>query len=40
MYDHTLKVIIVIKTPPYLLKINKRTIKKYLCNNNFVTHFY
>ena len=49
MYDqmgHTLKafiiiiiIIIIIKTPFYLLKINKRTNKKYLCNSNFVTHF-
>ena len=32
--------IIIIKTPFYLLKINKRTNKKYLCNSNFVTYFY
>ena len=44
MYGHTFKafiiIIIIIKTPFYLLKINKRTNKKYLCNSNFVTHFY
>ena len=28
-------IIIIIKTPFYLLKINKRTNKKYLCNSNF-----
>ena len=33
-------IIIIIKTRFYLLKINKRTDKKYLCNSNFVTHFY
>ena len=39
---HTLKafIIIIIKTPFYLLKINKRSNKKYLCNSNFVTYFY
>ena len=39
---HTLKafiIIIIIKTPFYLLKINKRANKKYLCNSNFVTYF-
>ena len=38
---HTFKdfIIIIIKTPFYLLKINKRTNKKYLCNSNFVMHF-
>ena len=41
MYDHTLKAfIIIIKTPFYLLKIIKRTKKKYLCNSNFVAYFY
>ena len=40
MYGHTLKAFIIIKAPFYLLKINKRTNKKYLCNSNFVTHFY
>ena len=46
MYDqmgHTLKafiiIIIIIIIIIYLLKINKRTNKKYLCNSNFVTHF-
>ena len=44
-WGHTLKaftiiIIIIIKTPFYFLKINKRTNKKYLCNSNFVTHFY
>ena len=38
---HTFKAfIIIIKTPFYLLKINKRTNKKYPCNGNFVMHFY
>ena len=38
---HTLKTfIIIIKTPFYLLKINKKTNKKYLCNSSFVTYFY
>ena len=37
---HTFKAFIIIKTPSYLLKINKRTIKKYLCDGNFVMHFY
>ena len=41
---HTLKafiiIIIIIKTSFYLLKINKRTNKNYLCNSNFVTYFY
>ena len=38
-WGHTLKVfiiIIVVKTPFYLLKINKRTNKKYLRNSNFM----
>ena len=29
-----------IKTPFYVLKINKRTNKKYLRDSNFVMHFY
>ena len=29
---HTLKAFIIIKTPVYLLKINKKTNKKYICN--------
>ena len=38
---HTLKAfIIIIKTPFYILKLNKRTNKKYICNRNFVTYFY
>ena len=37
---HTLKAFIIIKTPFYILKINKRTNKKYLCNSNLVTYFY
>ena len=38
---HALKAsIIIIKTPFYLLKINKRTNKKYLCNSNFVTFLF
>ena len=40
MNGHTLKTFIIIKTPFYLLKINKRTNRKYLCNSNFATHFY
>ena len=41
MYDHTLKAFnIIIKTPFYLLKINKRANNKYLCNSNFVAQFY
>ena len=33
---HTFKAfIIIIKTPFYLLKINKKTSKKYLSNSNF-----
>ena len=40
-WGHTLKaIIIIIKTSSYLLKINKRTNKRYICNSNFVTHFY
>ena len=38
--SHTFKVFIIIKTPSYLLKINKRTNKKYLRNSNFEMHFY
>ena len=33
-------IIIIIKTTFYLLKINKRTNIKYLCDSNFVMHFY
>ena len=32
-------IIIIIKTPFYLLKINKRTNKKYLHDSNFEMHF-
>ena len=39
-WGHTFKAFIIIKTPSYLLKINKRTNKKYLCDRNFVMHFY
>ena len=40
-WGHTLKAfIIIIKTPSYLLKVNKRTNKKYLRDSNFVMHFY
>ena len=40
-YGHLFKVfiIIIIKTPFYLLKINKKTNKKYLCDSNFEMHF-
>ena len=31
---------IIIKTPFYLLKIEKSTNKKYPSNSNFVTYFY
>ena len=42
-WGHTLEafiiiIIIIIKTPSYLLKINKRTNKKYLRDSNFVMH--
>ena len=45
---HTLKafviiiiiIIIIIKTPFYLLKINKRTNKKYLCNALLLTYLH
>ena len=38
---HTFKAfIIIIKTPSYLLKIDKRTNKKYLRDSNFEMHFY
>ena len=35
---HSIK--IIIKTLSYLLKINKRTNKKYLCDRNFEMHLY
>ena len=38
---HTLKAfIIIIKTPFYLLKINKRMNKKYLCNALLLAYFH
>ena len=38
---HTFKAFItIIKTLSYLLKINKRTNKKYLCDSNFEMHLY
>ena len=39
-WGHTFKAFItIIKTPFYLLKINKRTNIKYLCDINFEMHF-
>ena len=39
-WGHTFKAfIIIIKTPSYLLKINKRTNKKFLRDSNFEMHF-
>ena len=38
-WGHTLKAFIIIKTPSCLLKISKRTNKKYLCDGNFEMHF-
>ena len=39
-WGHTFKAfIIIIKTPSYLLKINKRTNKKFLHDSNFEMHF-
>ena len=40
-FGHTFKafIIIIIKTPSYFLKINKRTNKKYLRDSNFEMHF-
>ena len=37
---HTLKSFIIIKTPLYLLKINKGTNKKYLCNALLLTYLH
>ena len=39
---HTFKafIIIIIKVPFYLLKINKRTSKKYFCDSNFEIRLY
>ena len=41
-WGHSFKafIIIIIKTPFYLLKINKRTNKKYLRDSIFVMHFH
>ena len=36
--SYILKAFIIIKTLSYLLKINKRTKKKYLCDSNFEMH--
>ena len=40
LWGHTFKAFIIIKTPFYLLKINKRRNQKYLRYSNFVMHFY
>ena len=37
---HTLKSFIIIKTPFYLLKINKSTNKKYVCNTLLLTYLH
>ena len=37
---HTLKAFIIIKTPFYLLKVNKRTNKKYICNIFLLTYLH
>ena len=40
---HTLKafiIIIIIKTPSYLLKINKRTNKTYLCSKPLLAYLH
>ena len=37
---HTLKAFFIIKTPIYLLKINKRMNEKYPCNSSFATYFH
>ena len=40
-WGHTLKAfIIIIKTPFYLLKINKRTNKKYICNTLLLVYLH
>ena len=33
-------IVVVIKTPFYLLKINKRTNKKYICNTLLLTYLH
>ena len=38
--SHTLKAFIIIKTPFYLLKINKKTNKKYLCDALLLTYLH
>ena len=39
--EHTLKAfIVIIKTQSYLLKIDRSTNKKYLCDSNFKMHLY
>ena len=37
---HTLKGFIIIKTPLYILKINKRANKKYICNTLLLTYLH
>ena len=38
--DHTFKAfIIIIKTLSYLLEINERTNRKYLCDSSFEIYF-
>ena len=37
---HTLKAFVIIKTPFYLLKINKRMNKKYICNTLSLTYLH
>ena len=41
-WGHTLKafIIIIIKTPFYLLKINKRTSKKNICNTLLLVYLH
>ena len=43
-WGHTLKafiiIIIIIKTPFYLLKINKRTNKKYICHTLLLVYLH
>ena len=35
-----INIIIIIKTPFYLLKINKRTNRKYFCNTLLLTYLH
>ena len=37
---HTLKAFIIIKKPSYLLKINKRKNKKYLCSTPVLAYLH